>query len=333
MDSFLSISRKATRHTRLSLAVALLSLIAAAPYAVAAPKTNPHTNLSSDGSVALPVEAFMGNSVPASAGTGGVSARHAEIQPRTESAAEVWALWAAEAMPAPIGIETIIGADTRVRVNPTTVYPARAMVLITFSTGAGTARCSGALIGVNTVATAGHCVHRGSGGSAGFFPPSSFRIYPGRNGASSPYGVCTAKTLYTVAGWASSRSELYDYGAIKLNCSVGATTGFLGFFWQTATLTGLPSIINGYPGDKPLTQWRSTDIIRATTTQQIFYQNDTVGGMSGSPVYYNRSRCGLCMMGVHAYGLHGIAPHSTNNHGIRITQAVFNNLVTWKNAP
>ena len=41
-------------------------------------------------------------------------------------------------------------------------------------------RCTGWLIGANTVVTAGHCVHQGGGGS--FYPTSSYRIYPGRNG-------------------------------------------------------------------------------------------------------------------------------------------------------
>jgi glutamyl endopeptidase len=38
-------------------------------------------------------------------------------------------------------------------------------------------------------------------------------------------------------------------------------------------------------------------------------------------------------MAVHAYGTYGSPPFSTNNHGTRITQDVFNNLTAWKNAP
>ncbi len=48
---------------------------------------------------------------------------------------------------------------------------------------------------------------------------------------------------------------------------------------------------------------------------------------------YNRSGCGACAMAVHAYGTYGSPPFSTNNHGTRITQDVFNNLTAWKNAP
>ncbi len=244
-----------------------------------------------------------------------------------ETAAEVWELWSKPPVSAPVGIESIIGADNRILVNPTTTFPYRAVVLITFSAG----RCTGWLINANTVATAGHCVHQGNGGS--FYPVSSFRIYPGRNGASSPYGSCTARRLHTVVGWATNGLDDYDYGAIRLNCTVGTRTGWFGFFWTSASLLNLPTTVSGYPSDKPLTQWRSHDKVRVSQVRRVFYQNDTIGGQSGAPVYYNRTGCGICSMAVHAYGTYNGPPFSTNNHGTRITQSVFNNLQAWKNAP
>jgi hypothetical protein len=38
-------------------------------------------------------------------------------------------------------------------------------------------------------------------------------------------------------------------------------------------------------------------------------------------------------MAVHAYGVYGRPPFATNNHGTRITKAVFDNLVSWREAP
>ena len=71
------------------------------------------------------------------------------------------------------------------------------------------------------------------------------------------------------------------------------------------------------------------------TPRQVFYQTDTVGGQSGSPVLdLNRTGpfcTGQCSSAIHAYGLHGAAPHSNNNHGTRIVKAVSDNLVAWKN--
>jgi glutamyl endopeptidase len=263
---------------------------------------------------------------------GQVDDQLANVPARRESASEFARLLALRPATAPVGIESIIGVDQRTLVNPTTTYPARATVLITFNTPSGGARCTGWLIGKDTVITAGHCVAPGTG-SGIFYSRTSYRIYPGRNGASSPYGSCLATRLFSVTGWTSGGDERFDYGAIKLNCNIGTTTGWYGFFWQSASLVGLPVTIRGYPGDKPLTQWRSADIVRANTVDQVFYKADTTGGQSGSPVFYNRSStCNPCSMAVHAYGLHGVAPHNANNHGTRITQARFNNFITWKNA-
>lgn len=227
--------------------------------------------------------------------------------------------------------KSIIPPDSRLLVSPTTGFPWRAVVLVTFTGG----RCTGWLINANTVATAGHCVH--SGGAAGTWK-TNVRVYPGRNGASSPYGFCTSRRLHSVVGWTSSKNEQYDYGAIKLNCSVGSTTGWFGLWWQAASLTGLPMTVSGYPGDKPLTQWRSTGSVAVTQTRQIFYKNDTLDGQSGAPVFQNRpagsSFCvGQCSMGIHAYGLHGGSPHNANNHATRIVKAVFDNLIAWRTAP
>jgi glutamyl endopeptidase len=222
-----------------------------------------------------------------------------------------------------IGAEVILGPDTRERLY-TSTYPTRARVLITFTGG----RCSGTLIGPNTVATAGHCVH--TGGLLGSWRPvSSFRIYPGRDGALSPYGVCTARTLFSVIGWTVSANEEYDYGAVKLNCTVGNTVGWFGF--APTVPVNFPTGIGGYPGDKPLTQWASSDRVRALSLRQLFYRNDTIGGQSGSAVWHDPN--GPYIIGIHAYGTHGIGNHALYNHGTLITTAVFNNLLAWRNAP
>jgi glutamyl endopeptidase len=222
--------------------------------------------------------------------------------------------------------ESIIGADNRVLVNPTTVYPYRAVVLITFSAG----RCTGWLINANTVVTAGHCV---APGNRTWYPTGTYRIYAGRNGGSSPYGFCTARWLATNTTWYTTGADDYDYGAIKLNCTVGNTVGWFGFFWTTGnTLLDFVSFNSGYPGDKPLTQWRTTDWIKVSQIRRLFYQNDTVGGNSGSPIYTWWRTCFPCAAAIHAYGVYNGPPFSTHNHGTRITQQVFNLLISWRNA-
>jgi glutamyl endopeptidase len=323
-------------------AIALLAgALPAAAHEELAEDPNAHRMVASDGSPQLVIEeswAYSAGSPDSTSGFEGYAPMrladdsYAELRSEPETAEEIWALVDRAAGVAPLGRESVIGADTRTRVNATTTYPARAVGLVTYSRGGKNYICTGNLIGKNTVLTAGHCVHAGDGKSTSW--STNVRFYPGRNGSKSPYGSCTAKRLYSVTGWTQSGNEQYDYGAIKLNCSIGNTTGHFGFFWQSASLAGLPAVINGYPGDKPAgTQWRATGAVKVSQTRQSFYQNDTAGGMSGSGVYYNRSGCGQCIHTVHANGLHGAKPHSNNNHGARITKAVYDNLVAWRNAP
>jgi glutamyl endopeptidase len=221
-------------------------------------------------------------------------------------------------------IETIIDEDNRVRITDTTTYPERANVLIMLPQG----RCSGAMIGPDLVITAGHCVHDGNAWM------TSATIYPGKNGPSnSPFGSCQARKFYSVLGWTRDRKAEYDFGAIKLNCDIGNRVGWLGFWWQSASLLGKEAIISSYPGDTPLEQWVHLDQIRRETALQAFYSTDTMPGNSGSGVYAQQGApagCGgPCVHTVHAYGA---GPTKTNS-GTRITQPLFDNLVRWRAEP
>ena len=210
--------------------------------------------------------------------------------------------------------ETIIGVDRREQVY-TTNFPARARILVIFSAG----RCSGTLIGADTVITAGHCLHQGNKGT--WFPVDTYRIIPGLDGKSLPYGFCRATALLSVAGWTSQGNADYDYGAIKLDCTIGNTVGWYGY--TSSVSKDDPAIIGGYPGDKPLTHWLSADKIRSVTTRRISYNADTYGGDSGSAVWWDNN--GAYMVGVHSRGTPG-----SGNQGIRITSEVKDNFDYWK---
>lgn len=215
--------------------------------------------------------------------------------------------------------ESVIGTDNRTRVTSTTTYPWRAMAHITFTAHAGGSYiCSGSMYGPNMILTAGHCVHDGTGWN------SNFRVYPGKNGTSNPYGSCGWTTVYSVLGWTRDRNSNYDYAALKLNCSIGNTTGWLGLHWQSATLTGTSVRISGYPGEKTpyYSLWTMAGPIKSSSTYRYTYTIDTSGGQSGAPIY--RGGCGTyCAEGIHTNG-------GSVNSGTRITQSVFNNLSSWR---
>lgn len=225
--------------------------------------------------------------------------------------------------------EVILGRDVRTR-NYTTTYPARAVVLISFSGGS----CSGFMISPDTVATAGHCVHPGDGSA--FYDQSSYVIYPGFHEDTAPFGSCGARRLQSVVGWTRDGDERVDFAAIKLDCTVGNITGWFGF--RANAGNNEPATVTGYPDDKDFQQWQSSDKVRRAETWQLFYANDTRPGNSGGPVWQDWWRSdnvslGPYAIGIHTTGTHGAGAHAIYNHGTRLAPQIFDLLLRWRNAP
>ncbi len=222
----------------------------------------------------------------------------------------------------------VIGWDSRMRVF-TTLYPNRAIVYIERN---GNQHCTGFMISPNTVATAGHCVH--TGGSRGsWYDRTTLRVFAGRNGGASPFGSCTVRRLHSVVGWTRDANRNFDYGAMRLNCTVGSTTGWFGMYSLGATGAFLnePLIVSGYPGDKARQQWLSADKVRQSLSHQVRYRADTIGGHSGSPLWSDRNNA-LHAAGAWAYGIHTFGNSTSSiNGGTRLRQAVINNYINWIN--
>ena len=221
-------------------------------------------------------------------------------RPRGELALSETAM---ERMPSGESAETILNWDSRMRAY-TTEYPNRAIGLLTLN---GFHHCTAWMVGRDTAVTAGHCVH--SGGSSGsWYNASQMRFWPGRDGTSAPFGSCGVRILFSNTGWTVSDNPEADYGAIKLDCTVGTQTGWFGIYslGHPASFIRSPAIISGYPGDKPQTQWLSADIVRVSRALRVCYRMDTIGGHSGSPIWNDRldalSTTGAWAFAVHAYG-------------------------------
>jgi len=233
-----------------------------------------------------------------------------------------------------IGVNAVFGPDNRVLVDPTTVFPASATVLLTFAGG----RCTGFMISYRALATAGHCVH--TGGSGGSWHTNMI-AYPGHNGVTAPYGSCAASALFAPLGWTQSADPRLDYGVVRLNCGIGDATGWFPIGWTSESLTGMCTVSQGYPNDRP-GQWRSVDQIRAESAGNVYHQHDTTGGQNGSPIYQTDPDewCPTwpkppipprgVVLAIHTSGPYGGGPGAVNNVGTRITQAVYNNLMAWR---
>ncbi|MCW3109324.1 MAG: hypothetical protein JWQ09_3830 [Segetibacter sp.] len=222
--------------------------------------------------------------------------------------------------------EVIIGADNRVRINPTTSYPWRAICALKITAANGTKWIgTGWLISPRTVITAGHCVYmHDEGGWA-----KSIEVIPAMNDGAKPYGSASSSYLKSVTGWTQSKNRENDYGAIILpsNFRPGDVTGYFGFSVKNDSYL-LSAVLNlsGYPGDKPggNQQWFMALKAKSVSARVITYDIDTVGGQSGAPVWVKIGDARSCV-GIHTNG------HGSGNSATRIVTAVFNNLQAWKN--
>ncbi len=206
--------------------------------------------------------------------------------------------------------EIIIGDDQRSVVFPSTFFPASATAFMTFSQGTGSFRCTAFMVGANVAMTAAHCLH---GGGAGQAFSDNILLAPGWTGDSAPFGVCAATQTYVPTQWTQQGDSRFDYGIIKLDCTAGNQSGFYKLFLAQKDnfLKAKTNIINGYPGDK-VDQWTSTDGIRKVTANQVFYRNDTLGGMSGAPLWrWKSSSCPSCVQAIHSGSV-------LNGQGVRV---------------
>ena len=227
--------------------------------------------------------------------------------------------------------EAVLGPDRRFRLYPReSGFPYRAIGYLTFTQSGFEFSCTAFLISKDTVATAGHCVHEGAGGNWS----RDVKFYPAFNNGLAPFGSCGARRLHAVAKWTEEGREDFDYGAVKLNCAIGETTGWFGYYATTDSQVGLSVLVVGYPGDKRGgTMWAGAGNLVSTEQRKSHYGIDTAGGQSGAPVIEadrgaSKANCfGTCVVAIHAY-----ADFGATNSGTRINQSVAANLTAWKNA-
>jgi glutamyl endopeptidase len=259
----------------------------------------------------LPILARLLQSAAGKAGESG--ATEAEAETIDEGLIET----AAAAM------ETIIGADQRLRITNTNDIPWRryCALRITFPSGASY-RGTGFFIGPTAVATAGHCVYlHNQGGWA-----RRVEVIPGCNGSTRPFGQAEATVFRSVSGWVTSRLPECDYGCIFLprGSFGGANLGNFGAAaFDAQTLVAQPAVVAGYQGDKPFAElWGMAEVIKTVSAKTIGYTIDTYAGASGAPVYIKRG-------GVrYAVAIHNYGGEATNS-ATRITEPVYQRLLAW----
>jgi V8-like Glu-specific endopeptidase len=221
--------------------------------------------------------------------------------------------------------EVIIGTDDRVRISPTTSFPWRAICALRITAQDNTRWIgTGWLVSPRTVITAGHCVYMHAQGGW----PKSIEVIPGLNDSLRPFGSYIGTSFRSVVGWVNDKKREYDYGCIILpqNARPGDKTGAFGFAVKNdAYLLSSYLNLSGYPGDKGGNQqWFMARKAKSVAPRVIYYDIDTMGGQSGSPVWVKVGNARYAV-GIHTNGL------VSGNSATRIVQPVFNNIQAWKN--
>ena len=237
-----------------------------------------------------------------------------------------------------VGSESVIGVDDRVRISDTDKPPWRMIAALSLkprppftSTFIGT----GWFIGPKTLLTAGHCVFSESdfGGWIG-----SIEVSPGRNDAKFPYGTVTASRFSAAKAWQNGSDPDYDIGCIHLDEPLGDKVGY----FKIASLTdedleGALLNISGYPADRGggEQQFFHANRVLRSSARRVFYDVDTYGGQSGSPVWHQASpEAEPVAIAIHAYGVGG-TPGSWGikaNSGPRLIPEVVQLIKEWLEA-
>jgi V8-like Glu-specific endopeptidase len=196
---------------------------------------------------------------------------------------------------------------------------------------------TGWFVGPRTVITAGHCVFDPIelGGWA-----TAITVMPGRNG-DAMLGSVRATKFSTTDRWLEAQERDFDYAAIHLDTDLGAASGSFGLGALTdGELNTLMVNVSGYPVNpgNGLFQYFHANRVRAATARRLFYDVDTMGGQSGSPVwvYLDADKTKPVVVGIHAYGVNG-TPADVGvvaNSGPRMLSEVMTVIKEWiENGP
>ncbi len=188
--------------------------------------------------------------------------------------------------------------------------------------------CSGFMISEDTVATAGHCVYEhASGGWA-----TKAIVTPAQDGSTDPFGYCHEVNLISVYGWTHNKKSSYDYGAVKLNCAIGAKTGYFGMLAKPTVENDLARL-NGYPAGEPLykprgTMWTGRGYLSDhANTRMLYHRIQDAYGDSGGPILEGGGCGGWCAVGIDTFT--DTSGGQTRNAATRLTDSVIANYKRW----
>ncbi|KTC91647.1 hypothetical protein OQJ18_11580 [Fluoribacter dumoffii] len=177
-------------------------------------------------------------------------------------------------------------------------YPYKAIGKLFFTIpGEGDFVCSASTIRQRIVLTAGHCVHAGFGGNAGYF--TNFLFVPAYRDGVAPFGAWTWSYVRASNAWIVGAGDVpnsADYAMIEMadkvingvTTRIGAVTGLLA--WLTPSPVANHAHLIGYPCNldncEKMHQVTSQSV-RIVAPNNAEYGSDMGGGSSGGPWIQN----------------------------------------------
>jgi V8-like Glu-specific endopeptidase len=157
--------------------------------------------------------------------------------------------------------------------------------------------CSASVLRPRVVLTAGHCIHKGSGGGSGFF--KDFLFIPAYRDGMAPYGKWSWSWAIVTGEWANGGGGVpnsADYAIIEFQDQsingtvrkIGDVTGYLGYHTERlrpnhATLLGYPCNLDSCEKMHQVTAGSD----RPGGNNTVLYGSDMRGGSSGGPWVQN----------------------------------------------
>jgi len=221
-------------------------------------------------------------------------------------------------------LEVVIADDDREVVTDVLVTPWKKIAALRIKAQNGrTYAGTGWFISPTVLAIAGHCVFMHDEGGW----PVNIEVIPTMDGNNRYFGSATSTKFESNEGWVNDRNSDYDYGVIFLDKPLSEQIGYFSFAAAPDEyLNANIANISGYPVDRDrgTKQYYHARNIFRSSSRRIYYDIDTYGGQSGSPVWMNLGENERVVIGIHTTG------NSTSNFGTRITEEVFKNLENWK---
>lgn len=232
-----------------------------------------------------------------------------------------------------ISPNSVIGDDGRTEVTNTNKIPFRWIGYLKSYWPDGTVtRGTAWMYGESVAMTAGHCIY----GYQNFGYPNKITFSPGYNNGNAPYGTYEVARARVTSQYRENKDPGADAAILKFNSPFGREIGYFSFEYNN-NVNGYANTtigVVGYPSDKGGKLYTMAGKVKRATADILYYDIDTYGGQSGSPIFRkdpNNPNRRICI-GIHAYGVREGFIDEPLNSGARISQSMFNWMVTTRNS-